>query len=82
MVLLLFIDSSGEMDPGQTERLFPEYDYENEVIIGDDREEPPSAAAGGDYNTEAIRAENDWRQHAASTPHKGFVMSYQSSYWL
>ena len=64
------------MDPAQSERLFPEYDYENEVVDldqddegGDMREEPPNTAAG-DYNTEAIRANNDWRQHASSTPNK------------
>ena len=64
------------MDPARSERLFPEYDYENEVVDldqddegGDMREEPPNAAAG-DYHTEAIRANNDWRQHASSTPNK------------
>ena len=73
-VAVYIIDSSGEMDPAHSERLFPEYEYENKVVDldqedegGDMREEPPNAAAG---DTEAIRANNDWRQHASSTPNK------------
>ena len=64
------------MDPARAERLFPEYDYENEVVDldledeGGAMREEFAKAAVGDYNTEAIRANNDWRQHASSTPNK------------
>ena len=48
-VAVYIIDSSGEMDPAQSERLFPEYDYENEVVDLDQEDN----TAAGDYNTEA-----------------------------
>ena len=49
--------------------MFTKEDEDQEDEGGDMREAPPNTAAG-DYNTEAIRANNDWRQHASSTPNK------------